>query len=387
MTSEEIAVFRGDGSRPTIQHMNRLSSLEDLAPTADLRPLEPRSAPRGQVGWAQAGRTVPGLVLVAVSVAVAYGISHVVPSISPLVGSVVIGAILANIGCVPVVARAGTHFAAKKLLRIGVVLLGFQLAIGEVLHLGGPGLIVVAVVVTATFFGTQWLGRRLGVSPSLSLLIATGFSICGASAVAAVEGVSDADEEEVAMAIALVTLCGSLAIFVLPALGGPLGLHGARFGAWTGASVHDIAQVVATSSTGGPASLKSAVIVKLTRVVLLAPMIAGITLHRRHQKRSIAEEPTDDTTEPRRRTPILPLFVVGFLAAIVLRSASVVPQGWLPSIKSAETLLLAAALVGLGTGVHFGKLRRLGGRPLVLALGSWLLIATVAYVGVLAVGA
>jgi uncharacterized integral membrane protein (TIGR00698 family) len=377
--------------------MSTFRDLEDLAPAAELRPLAPAVDPgrQGAVAAAAqaAGRTAPGLALVAASVAMAYAIARLVPSISPLVASVAIGALLANAGLVPERARAGTHFAGKRLLRVGVVLLGFQLAIGEVLRLGGPGLVVVALVVTITFFGTQWLGRRLGVGPALSLLIATGFSICGASAVAAVEGVTDADEEEVALAIALVTLCGSLAILVLPALGGPLGLHGSRFGAWVGASVHDVAQVVATSSTGGTASLHTAVIVKLTRVVLLAPMIAGITLHRRHHAvhpgSPTADGPTPeaDHAARRARTPLLPLFVVGFLSTIALRSAGLVPGGWLVQLKTLETLALAAALVGLGTGVRIAKLRRLGGRPLILAMAAWLLVASVAYVGVLAVGA
>jgi uncharacterized integral membrane protein (TIGR00698 family) len=365
--------------------------LEDLAPTAELGPITPpRSGPPPRPIDAIRS-VVPGLALVAVCVAAAYAVSHAVPSISPLVASVAFGALLANIGLVPEWSRAGAHFAAKRLLRFGVVLLGFQLAVREVLALGGPGLVVVAMVVTTTFFGTQWLGRRLGVSAPLSLLIATGFSICGASAVAAVEGVADADEEEVAFAIGLVTLCGSLAIAILPALAGPLGLHGSRFGAWTGASVHDVAQVVATASTGGSAALRTAVIVKLTRVVLLAPLVAGVTLARRRRVVSATanDTPDDPATahEIPAKPPILPLFVVGFLVAIALRSASVVPTGWLPTLKVAETLTLAAALVGLGTGVRIAKLRRLGGRPLLLALLSWLLIAGVSYAGVVLVGA
>jgi uncharacterized membrane protein YadS len=157
--------------------------------------------------------------------------------------------------------------------------------------------------------------------------------------------------------------------------------------------VHDVAQVVATSSTGGTASLHTAVIVKLTRVVLLAPMIAGITLHRRHHAvhpgSPTADGPTPeaDHTARRARTPLLPLFVVGFLATIALRSSGLVPGGWLVPLKTLETLALAAALVGLGTGVRIAKLRRLGGRPLILAMAAWLLVASVAYVGVLAVGA
>lgn len=392
--------------------MTEHAALEDLAPSADLRPLAtPTPKPRWRQAVGDARSLAPGLTLVAMCVGGAYLVARVVPSISPLVAAVAIGAILANLNLVPDWSRPAMQFSAKRLLRLGVVLLGFQLAIGEVLRLGVPGLAVVGLVVTTTFFGTQWLGRRLGVSPSLSLLVATGFSICGASAVAAVEGVSDADEEEVAFAIALVTLCGSLAIAVLPVLAGPLGLEGSQFGAWAGASVHDIAQVVATASTGGSESLRTAVIVKLTRIVLLAPVVAGVTLaHRRRSVPETARVPetvavssteirstgtdtntgpsaTVDPTPDTRRPPIMPLFVVGFLGAIVLRSASVVPTGWLPSFKTAETLALAAALVGLGTGVRIAKLRKLGGRPLVLAMSSWLLIATVSYLGVVLVGA
>lgn len=366
--------------------MTDLHHLEDLAPSADLRPLAAPGESRGRpLDPRAAVRALPGLVFVAICVVLAHLVARVLPAVSPLVAAVAIGAVLANLGLVPGWARAGTHVAAKRLLRLGVVLLGFQLAIGEVLRLGGPGLLVVALVVTITFFGTQWLGRRLGVSPSLSLLIATGFSICGASAVAAVEGVSDGDEEEVALAIALVTLCGSLAIVVLPLLAGPLALHGGDFGAWVGASVHDVAQVVATASTGGTDALHTAVIVKLTRVVLLAPLIAGVTLHRRHRMTHLEEGPA--SVDAPARPPLLPLFVVGFLVAIALRSTTAVPTGWLPPLQSAEQLALAAALVGLGTGVEVAKLRRLGGRPLVLAGLSWLLIGSVAYVGVRLVGA
>jgi uncharacterized membrane protein YadS len=131
-------------------------------------------------------------------------------TVSPLVASLVIGVIIGNLGVIPKSFAPGQKFASKKVLRFGIVLLGTQLAASNrLLNLGGREAHRCAGVVAFTFLGTMWLGPRLGVSKSLSLLIATGFSICGASAVAAVDGVVDADEEEVAYAIALVTLCGS----------------------------------------------------------------------------------------------------------------------------------------------------------------------------------
>lgn len=354
-----------------------VSDLDGMATTADLRTLG-SPWPRYTSG---AGSAAPGLALVGVLVAAAFGVHRLVPQISPLVAAVALGALAANVGTVPTWAVDGVQFAAKRLLRFGIVLLGLQLSLGDVLALGAPGLAVVAAVVGVTFLGTRWAGRRLGVSPSLSLLIATGFSICGASAIAAMDGVSDADEDELAFSIVLVTLCGSAAIVVLPAISGPLGLTGARFGSWVGASVHDVGQVVATASGAGAVALRAAIVVKLTRVVLLAPLVAGVTIARRRST------PTGlPTGVAGRRPPLLPAFVIGFVVAIVIRSTGAVPAAALDVAGSIEQVALAAALVGLGTGVRFARFRRIGGRPLLLALVSWVLVAGVAYVGVVVTG-
>jgi len=218
---------------------------------------------------------LPGLLLVALATAAASGLARVVPSLNASTVAVVLGALVVNTGLHHPVLRAGTHYAAHRLLRIAVVLLGLQLGLPQLLGIGVGGLAVVVATVTITFAGTRLLGRVLGLSPARSLLIATGFSICGASAVAAMREVADSDDEDTAVAIALVTLCGSIAIFLLPALRGPLALEPAAFGSWVGASVHDVGQTVATAHRV-PGSLTEAVVVKLTRVVLLAPLVAGV---------------------------------------------------------------------------------------------------------------
>jgi len=325
-------------------------------------------------------RLMPGLGLAAIAVGVGLGVHALVDSISPLVVTVALGAIVANTVGVAEAVRPGVRFAARRLLRVGVVLLGFQLSLGQLRELGAPGLGVVAATVAATFFGTRWVGRRLGLSNGLTLLVATGYSICGASAIAAVEGIAGADEEEVAFSIALVTLCGTLAIFVLPIVGHVLGLHGAVYGNWVGASVHDIGQVVAAATSDGSRAVKAAVVVKLTRVVLLAPLVASLSFTRRRATSPSA--PTEDNivveNGQRRRLPVVPLFVVGFLATIVVRTTDTVPVGALDGIKLAQTALLGAALFGLGCGVDISKLRRVGAKPLLLGLISWVLVAGVA---------
>lgn len=191
------------------------------------------------------------------------------------------------------------------------------------------------------------------------------------------EGVSDAEEEEVTFAVALVTVCGTICIFALPLVSRLLGLSDLRFGTWVGVSVHDVGQVVATASTGGPEVLQTAVIVKLARVVLLAPIIVGLSLVAR--ARSAKQDASTETSRP----PLLPFFVFAFLLAAGLRSLGVVDDGAAASIKQWQEVFLAAALVGLGAGVVIAKLRRLGGRALSLGLIAWVVMASGSLLAVL----
>lgn len=321
---------------------------------------------------------LPGLVLVGLGVGLAQLLGALLP-VSTLVISVVIGAVISNVGAATDQTKPGLGFAAKRILRVGVVLLGLRLSVWDIADLGPAGLTVVVMTVTATFFGTQAIGRRLGISRDLSLLVATGYSICGASAIAAVEGSTDADEEEVAAAIGLVTLFGSLAIVTLPLLAGPFGLNDAQFGAWAGASVHDVAQVAATASTGGVSVVAIAMVVKLTRVLLLTPIVVGVNLHRSRADRVLRNN-TDGSSAA--TPPILPLFVAGFLAMILLRTTGWLPDDVASGARQVEGILFSAALVGLGAGVQVGRLRRLGPKPLLLGLVAWVLVGATSLLGI-----
>jgi uncharacterized integral membrane protein (TIGR00698 family) len=328
---------------------------------------------------------LPGLAIAASIAAVAFVVEYLIKNntagvISPLVIAVVLGALTSNLGWLPENCRVGLGFAARNLLRLGIVLLGLQLSFSQVRELGAPGLALVIVVVAATFTGTQWLGKKMGLSPGLSLLVATGFSICGASAIAAMRPVSDADDDDMAYAIALVTICGTLAIFLLPVIGELIGFSGAQFGSWVGASVHDVAQTVATAASGNDDAQDAAIVVKLTRVMLLAPLVAAVSFTRRQKLNRTSA--TDSKTQKAKLPPIVPLFVVGFIAAISINSSFNLPSEFLSNVKWLEKSLLACALVGLGAGVDARKLRRVGTRPLALGLISWMLIATLSALGV-----
>lgn len=323
---------------------------------------------------------LPGVGAVLVVAAVATALAALSTSLSPLVVGILLGVVVANVVTIPESLRPGITFCARSVLRVGIVLLGLRLSLGDLADVGAGGLAVVAGVVTVTFFGTIWLARRMGIGRDLGLLVATGYSICGASAIAAVDGVIDAEEEETAYAITLVTLCGSLSIIVLPLIAEVVGLDGADFGTWVGGAVHDVGQVVATATHEGSEALEAATVVKLTRVVLLAPLVALVALSRRSESGS-GSDVADGADGTGQRPPLLPLFVVGFLGAILLRSTGVLSDDVLATAKDVEKLVLTVALVGLGAGVSIASMRRLGGRPLVLGLVSWVLVAGTAYAG------
>ena len=301
----------------------------------------------------------PGILLAIAGAVLAKFASDLI-DFSALTIAVVTGVVLANSGLRIDHFKPGLAFAAKHILRIGVVALGMRLSVARLGELGTSVIITIVITVFATFFGTRALGKRLGVSGPLSLLIATGTSICGASAIAAMQETSDAEEEEVGLAIGLVTLAGTVAMFTLPILGPLLGVTDDQFAIWVGASIHDVAQVVAAGSTGGEQVLAAAVVVKLTRVLLLAPLVTGVSI-------SKSRSTSQDGTTP----ALIPGFVAGFLAFVALRSSGAVPEPIVDQVQVIEGWLFAVALIGLGAGVDVKKMRTLGGAPLALgALAS-----------------
>ena len=299
-----------------------------------------------------------------------------VPVVSPLVVAIVAGIALTNLVRLPGSTAPGITFAAKKLLRLGIVFLGLQLVLGDVLALGVPMLAVIVCVVAGGILGTVLMGRLLKMPTAQTLLIACGFSICGAAAVAGVAGVTDSDEEDVVTAVALVVIFGTLMIPVVPFAGQALGLGPELTGIWAGGAIHEIAQVVAAGGIVGGGALAVAVIVKLARVLLLAPVVAVLSVR---QRRASTNAPAGG------RPAIVPLFIVGFLAMTTIRSTLDVPDLALEAGAFTQTALLSAAMFALGCGVKIRNLLHVGIRPFVLATTSTVLVATIAATGIVLV--
>lgn len=300
-----------------------------------------------------------------------------------LTWAVVMGIVMANLGLVPESLGASIASVTRVCLRVGVALLGFSLPL-QVLAGLGWGVITTAVLSTLiTFVVMLWLGRRLGVGAPGSILIAAGTSVCGASAIAGVREQADADENDVGLAIGLITVFGTVAMFGWPLVEPILGFDERAYGIAVGASTHEVGQVVAAASAVGPVALGVAVLVKLTRVVLLAPIVAAIGLIRWKWPAVLGFSALEEAPAGKGRTrpPLVPLFVIAFLMFAGVRSTGLVPPEVLDVVETCQTIVLAAALFGLGAGVSLAALARTSWRPVVLALLGTLLITGLSLVG------
>jgi uncharacterized integral membrane protein (TIGR00698 family) len=321
------------------------------------------------------GRLGPGIAACAAAAVLAWAVHAAVPAVPMLTAAVALGILVAQLPAArPLLSGSlapGLKSSSRTLMRTGIVLLGLKLSLVDIAALGWAAILVVVAIVLATFGLTYGLGRALRLPGHEPLLLAAGFSICGASAIGAMAGATRAKESEQATPVALVTLCGTLAIAVLPALQAPLGLSDVAYGHWVGASVHDVGQVVATAQVAGASALAIAVVVKLTRVVMLAPMVAVAAAVTRR-----------GGSEGGPRPAVVPLFVVGFLAAVLVRTVVPLPDAVLVAADTAQTWLLAAALFALGSAVRLRALLTTGWRALVVALASWFAIAAMALAAV-----
>ncbi|MBA2954681.1 putative sulfate exporter family transporter [Nocardioides sp. MAH-18] len=315
-------------------------------------------------------RLVPGLALAAAGGGFALLLHATVPALSPTLVAILLGMLLAARGGAASSMRPGLRVASRQVLRVGVALLGLQLVLPEIVALGWPVLLVAAAVVVLGISGTLALARPLGVPPEQALLVACGFSICGAAAVGAVEGVRRSREEDVATVVSLVVVCGSAVMLALPLGAVALGFTPAAAGAWAGASIHEVGQVVVAGGLVGGLALQVAVAVKLARVLMLAPVLAVISYRSR---RAAGVRP-----------PLVPAFVVAFLACAVVGAA--LPAPVLGAATVVQSGALAMAMFALGCSLDVGTLRRTGAPLLILAAAATGLVALLGLPAALLVG-
>lgn len=310
----------------------------------------------------------PGLALATTIASLAFAL-HLLPgaaALSPMILAILLGMAFHNSVGTPPQAKAGLVFVLKRVLRGAIILLGLQLTYTQVIEVGVNGLGIVATCVAATFVFTKWFGGLIGVDKKLSELIAAGTSICGASAVIAMNTVTEAPDEDVAFSVACVTLFGGTAILLYPVLAQLLTLDAHQFGLWSGASIHEIAQVIAAAFQRGPEAGHYATVAKLSRVMMLAPLVFGAGIVARSRKAS---------NKVRHATPPMPWFVLGFIALVGINSMVQIPAIALAWIAQITAFLLSLALAAMGLETDFSKLKTRGLKPILLGGVSWCFIA------------
>jgi len=321
-------------------------------------------------------RWIPGFVLALFGAAAGYGVHLLLPGLPWLTAALILGVLVGSIRPLRTLLDGtlapGLALAARRVLRLGIVVLGFQLSLVDIARLGWVAILAIVALVIVSFVITWLVGRAFRLEGDQAVLMAAGFSICGVSAVGAMAAARRSPAKDTGTPITLVTLYGTLAIVVLPALAALLHLDERQFGHWVGASVHDVGQVVATAQTAGTAALAVAVVVKLTRVLMLAPMVAIASIQTR--RRDSAQDAAS------KRPPIVPLFIAGFIAAVLVRSFLPLPDAVLASANILQSALLATALFGIGASLRIEQLARSGLRAVAAGLVSWIAILGMALV-------
>jgi uncharacterized integral membrane protein (TIGR00698 family) len=311
---------------------------------------------------------LPGLLLTGGIAAVAVWLARSIgiDSLNPLLLAVLLGIGWRYLVGLPTLARPGVQFAMRRVLRLAVILLGLRLSLTEVIAVGPAVLVVVTTSTLSTFYLTSWFGGKLHIGRRLTQLIAAGTSICGASAVIATNAVVDGSEEEMTYAISTITCFGTLAMLIYPLIADLFGLTPTVFGLWSGASVHEVAQVIATSFQRGDFSGELATVTKLSRVLLIIPIMLILGW----QKQRTASQLNVKNSFP------MPWFVLFFSLLVIINSLGVVPKSFQTSVLSLNQVLLCMSLAAMGLETNLARLSQLGAKPMYLAGLSWVFLAT-----------
>lgn len=332
--------------------------------------------------------TLSGIFFVAIFAAAATYVAALAPvkalGLSPLVIGIVMGIFYANTlhNQTPKEWQSGITFSGKKILRFAIVFYGFRITFQQIAEVGMEGFLVSLIMLTTTLILGSWLGTKIfGMEKDTSILTAAGASVCGAAAVLATEPVLKAQEHKTAIAVSMVVLFGTISMFLYPLLyttifenaTGFLHMSAREFGIYVGGTIHEVAQVVAVPASipGSPEEMaNAAVIVKMTRVIMIAPMLIVLGFYLAYTAKKEGGESSGKTKL------VIPWFAVYFIGVAGFNSLHLVPQNIVDIINEADTFLLTMAMTALGMGTVFSKFKGLGLAPIYTALSMfvWLVV-------------
>ncbi len=312
--------------------------------------------------------------------------------LEPVMLSIVLGLVWSNVCPLPKWVLPGIKFSVKKLLPLGIILLGARLDFVAIMKLGGVGIAMslfeIVLALTLMWGFTRWLK----LSGKLGTLLGIGTAICGGTAIVATAPVIEAEEGDVVFGVATVTLLGLIGMFLLPVLGHTMALTEQAFGIWAGLAIHQTPQVVAAGFAYGQQAGETATIIKMSRVCMLAPVVflTGLIYARNKAKQQEAS-----SHKHINYFSLFPKFVFGFLALALLRTL-----GWLPDLtvhlpaaagvghverdfslasvaQIGANFFIVMSMAGVGLETKFSAMRQTGWRPFFAAAVCALVIASV----------
>ena len=326
---------------------------------------------------------VPGLASAAVvAIAARLAVQWLPWGLSEVLFAVWLGLLIGSTNWLPAGSQAGIRFAQQRILRLGIILLGARLSLIDVAAIGLDALGLVVVCMAAVFTFVLLLGRQANLPRRLVVLIGVGTAVCGNSAIIATAPVVKAEEREVSFAVATITLFGTLALFLYPLFGSALHLSDGTFGMWSGVAINDTSQVVAAGTAYSPVARDVATVVKLVRNTLMAPLILLIALWWART----ANAPVSEAAAREGALRAFPLFVLGFLAMAVLRTAGVIEPGVARALDEVAKVCILVALSAVGLGTRVGLLRAIGPAPFFLGLGAATLLAALSLLAITMLG-
>ena len=335
-------------------------------------------------------RLLPGVGLCALVAAAGYGLARAELAlfgrawIEALVLAILIGAAVRTLWAPGTRWKPGIDFSAKLLLEIAVVLLGASISAATILSVGWPLLLSILAVVAGAIMLSLGIGRMLGLPKRLAMLVACGNSICGNSAIAAVAPVIGADCDEVASSIAFTAVLGVAVVLALPLIGAVLHMTQVSYGTLAGLTVYAVPQVIAAAAPAGAKAVQIGTLVKLIRVLMLGPVCLVLSLITAKLRDETDEPAPHVTASDRPRSgpalhQLVPWFIVGFLAMVVLRSANLLPEPALVPIASAATIFTVISMAALGLGVDIRTVSRAGASVTATVILSLLALGGVSY--------
>lgn len=310
---------------------------------------------------------IPGILLTAILAVPAWFLGEKFPIIGSPVLGILFGMILAFFKR-PHSLESGITYTSKKLLQYSIILLGFNMNLYNVLKVGSQTIVLMLFTLTATFLTAFFMGKALKLEKNSNILIGVGTAICGGSAIAATAPVIQADDEDVARSISTIFLFNVIAAFLFPFLGHLFQMTDYHFGLWAGTAVNDTSSVVAAGYSFSNAAGNLAVIVKLTRTLMIIPVTLVLALF-------VSRKKAQDNKVNYSLSKIFPWFILGFVAASIISTFLPIPDFTKDFLVKAGKFVIVMAMSAIGLNTNLVKLVKNGFKPILLGLSCWAVLS------------